>query len=164
VIKGKNSGKCSRCIERNISGFSSIPWNKGITWTKKYNEKHRDSMYLNHLFDGIFVTKKGREKQRKAKLGKCGKESNAYVDGRTTENKRLRGSDQYRQLRLAVFKRDNYTCQLCSIRGGKLEMDHIKEWCNYPLLRFEDNNCRTLCKSCHKQTSNYMRKAVKKVA
>jgi 5-methylcytosine-specific restriction endonuclease McrA len=43
-----------------------------------------------------------------------------------------------------------------------IEMDHIKEWCNYPELRFDINNCRTLCSLCHKQTDNYSYKALKK--
>lgn len=42
-------------------------------------------------------------------------------------------------------------------------MDHIKEWCNYPELRFEPINCRTLCKDCHSKTDNYKTKAIRKV-
>lgn len=62
----------------------------------------------------------------------------------------------------AVPKRDSYTCQICNIRGGKLEMDHIKEWCNYPELRLNPDNCRTLCHDCHTETDNYLSKAIGK--
>lgn len=48
-----------------------------------------------------------------------------------------------------VFKRDDYTCQLCKKRGAELQVDHIKKWSEYPELRFDLTNCRTLCKACH---------------
>lgn len=48
-----------------------------------------------------------------------------------------------------VFERDDYTCQICEQRGGHLHADHIKSWFEYPELRFEISNCRTVCRSCH---------------
>lgn len=58
----------------------------------------------------------------------------------------------YKQWRLAVFTRDNYTCQGCGRRGGNLEADHIKPWAYFLELRYELDNGRTLCVSCHRQT------------
>lgn len=48
-----------------------------------------------------------------------------------------------------VLSRDNYTCQICDQYSGYLHVDHIKKWSDYPELRFDMNNCRTLCRSCH---------------
>lgn len=48
-----------------------------------------------------------------------------------------------------VFERDNYTCQMCSSRGGALQVDHIQPWSEYVELRFDIKNCRTLCMDCH---------------
>lgn len=56
---------------------------------------------------------------------------------------------EYKQWRIAVFKRDNYICIICGT-NGYLEADHIKRWADYPELRFDINNGRTLCKECHK--------------
>ena len=53
------------------------------------------------------------------------------------------------QMQSLVFKRDNYTCQICDSYGGSLQVDHIKRWSEYPELRFEMDNCRTLCMACH---------------
>lgn len=74
------------------------------------------------------------------------------------QNERVRDS-KYIWWRRAVFSRDNYICQTCGVRGGKLEADHIKEWKNYPELRFEVSNGRTLCKKCHSLTPNYKGRA-----
>lgn len=48
-----------------------------------------------------------------------------------------------------VLERDNYTCQICGERGTDLQVDHIQSWSNYMDLRFDSNNCRTLCTKCH---------------
>lgn len=103
-----------------------------------------------------------KEKQRLAKLGKYGPLASRWEGGKTQERKLICNRDEYKQLRKSVFQRDNFTCKICNKTGGYLEMDHIKEWCNYPELRFEIANCRTLCKECHKMTDNYGSKAKKK--
>lgn len=54
--------------------------------------------------------------------------------------------------RKAVFERDNYTCQLCGIRGSYIEADHIKPFAFFPELRYSLDNGRTLCKFCHNTT------------
>lgn len=77
-----------------------------------------------------------------------GKDHPMYIDGRTPEMQILR--QKFRQtISPIVLKRDNYTCVLCSKRGGDLHVDHIKGWSNYPDLRFDASNCRTLCVKCH---------------
>ena len=53
-----------------------------------------------------------------------------------------------------IFERDDYTCQICFARNGNgkkiiLHVDHIKPWAEYPELRFEPSNCRTVCRPCH---------------
>lgn len=60
-----------------------------------------------------------------------------------------------REWRLAVFERDNYTCVFCGKRGGKLQADHIKPFKEFPELRYELSNGRTLCVKCHRKTESY---------
>lgn len=118
---------------------------------------------LNRLFaPEVFVTEEGKKKQRAAKIGKIGPLASRWDGGKSEINHLLRGRDEYVQLRKYVFEKDDYTCQICYKRGGPIEMDHIKEWCNYPELRLEPTNCRTLCKPCHMKTDNYGIKAVRK--
>lgn len=63
-----------------------------------------------------------------------------------------RYSPEAQTWRSSVFKRDNWTCQLCQKRGERLEADHIKPWAYFPNLRFELANGRTLCRKCHDKT------------
>lgn len=71
------------------------------------------------------------------------------------KNKAERTSQKYLVWRKQVFNRDNYTCQMCGERGGRLCADHIKPFAHYPELRTELSNGRTLCVDCHKLTPTY---------
>jgi len=55
----------------------------------------------------------------------------------------------YQTVRKRVLERDDYTCQLCGKRGGKLHVDHIQSWKDFVDQRFNIDNCRTLCMNCH---------------
>ena len=67
-------------------------------------------------------------------------------------NRLARRSVDAKEWREAVFQRDDFTCQMCGIRGTYLEADHIKPWAFFPDLRFELSNGRTLCRPCHDKT------------
>lgn len=71
-----------------------------------------------------------------------------------TKSPAPRNSNQWRIVRLAVLKRDNYTCRNCGAKGY-LEVHHIKSWAAYPSLRFEMSNLISLCRKCHEQTDSY---------
>ena len=111
-----------------------IPWNKGIKGLVPWNKgltKEIDSR-LNYERPTMFKDQ-----------GKC------------DENMRIRKSRQSLLWRKAIFERDNYICQECGQRGGKLNADHIKPFSLYPKLRFDLSNGRTLCKDCHLRTDTY---------
>jgi len=84
--------------------------------------------------------------------------------GMATEDSRLRWSPAYKLWRESIFERDDYTCQYCGDRGGKLNADHIKSYALYPKLRLDINNGRTLCVPCHKQTPTYGRLSKKQIS
>ena len=50
-----------------------------------------------------------------------------------------------------VLVRDNYTCQKCKKRSGKLECHHIENFSPNKELQLEVNNGITLHDSCHEE-------------
>lgn len=89
-----------------------------------------------------------------------GEKSHRWEGGKTSQALIIRGSYEYKEWRKEVFSRDNYTCQECGQRGGKLNADHIKSFAHFPELRLDVNNGRTLCFECHTKTPNFAMKAV----
>jgi|SRR5277367_5352690 len=59
----------------------------------------------------------------------------------------------------ATHTRDGHKCVHCGISreehrlkfGSDIILHHIKEWDEYPELRFVVDNCLTLCYTCHKK-------------
>ena len=74
--------------------------------------------------------------------------------GISTEEQRIRYSNEYRKWRKEVLKRDKHKCVMCGSEK-KLEVDHIKPFALFPELRIELTNGRTLCLCCHKKTETY---------
>lgn len=68
--------------------------------------------------------------------------------GVTPKYKSIRMSAAYNQWRTNVFTRDKFQCVLCG-NSGKLHADHIKPFSEFPELRLNINNGRTLCIPCH---------------
>lgn len=76
---------------------------------------------------------------------------------------KIRKSFKYRQWRSDIFTRDDYTCQECHIKGGKLHAHHTKLLSyiieEYKIKTIEDavnceelwniNNGITFCEKCH---------------
>lgn len=104
--------------------------------------------------------KKGKSTRKGIKWSKEQRKmlSEAHLKGRmkiTPEIKLLRSSIDYIEWRKSVLSRDDYTCQICNIRGGNLHADHIKPFAYYPDLRFNLSNGRTLCVNCHRKTDTW---------
>lgn len=80
---------------------------------------------------------------------------------KTPEPRRKRYILEQIYWRKAVFERDNYTCQICGVRGAEIQADHIKPYSLYPELRTELANGRTLCVPCHRKTPTWGRNIIK---
>ncbi len=100
---------------------------------------------------GIALTAEHRRKISEAQKGERG---NNWKGGIESINKKIHHSVDYKLWRESVFKRDNYTCRHCKMRGKKefhinLHPHHIYGFAHYPKKRFELDNGVTLCIPCH---------------
>lgn len=117
---------------------NSPAWNKGLhtgvkPWVgKRFTEEHKKNLSLAHK--GLRV----------------GEKNNMWKGGITSKDK-LERAEFNKTIQKLIFERDNYTCQICNIKGGFLQVDHIQSWAEFKELRFNPENCRTLCMNCHYQ-------------
>jgi len=80
---------------------------------------------------------------------RSGENSHLWQGGITSENKKARNNIEYKDWRKEVFKRDDYTCQVCGARGGSLHAHHINNFADNPELRLDLDNGITICKDHH---------------
>ena len=130
-------------VPKNINMIAG--WNRGMKLSKEWRRKLSEAKLRNPV------------RYWKGKHTTSGKNHYNWKGGKTSEREKLRKSLEYKLWRTAVFERDNYTCIWCGERGGRLNADHIKPWCDYPELRFAIDNGRTLCEDCHKTTPTYLK-------
>jgi len=77
-----------------------------------------------------------------------------WKGGITPTLKKIRASTENRLWREAVFARDNFTCQKDNIKGCRLCAHHIKNFIDYPELRFAIDNGITISKQAHTKFHN----------
>jgi len=78
------------------------------------------------------------------------------------DRERERCVDGYKEWRLAVFTRDNFTCQHCGdSTGGNLNAHHIIPFSKDESLRTELSNGITLCAKCHKKEHKRLKNMLK---
>lgn len=136
-----------------------IPWNKGTRGLMKAWNKGQVGVQVgwskgltkntNPIVRKIAEFKVG--KTRPDLLGNKFREGirpKSWRGGITPAN-RLERIKFGKTMRMMVFKRDDYTCQLCGARRTPIQVDHVMSWSGYPDLRFDLGNCRTLCAKCH---------------
>ncbi len=75
-----------------------------------------------------------------------------------------RHTKKYKNWRVKVFIRDDYTCQKCQQIGGQLEAHHIKSFKNYKKLRYRLSNGVTYCLKCHRNHHSVLRQKAKEGA
>ena len=76
-----------------------------------------------------------------------------WQGGKALQGQGIRNTADYRDWRVAVLKRDNFTCRFCKKRGGKLQADHRIPVSERRDLILDATNGRTLCVDCHRRVT-----------
>ena len=85
------------------------------------------------------------------KFGNTGELCVNWRGGLTPKNQLIRNSSKMRAVIKNVKERDNNTCQMCNLKGGKMEVHHdIYPFSTHPEYRFCAWNLKTLCINCHR--------------
>jgi len=140
-----------RKLSESLKGRDS--WKKGLT-------KETDERVKKQAEKLIGIPKPRTEEQnRKLSATLQGITIDEWEGYSSNERQKEWNSKEWQELRKKIFERDNYTCQECGDHNYKgrgksvrLEVHHIKEWCNYPELRLDENNLILLCAECHNKT------------
>ena len=153
-FKDGMSLKTRKKISKKLKG------RKGRIWTEEERKQHGERL-------------KGRIPWNKGLKGyNAGEKHHMWKGGSTSLDKlanKLRQGWKYRQWREEILLRDNYTCQKCEKKGGKLEVHHSKiEFINILIKNgikthkeamgceelWDKDNGETLCLDCHNLTKH----------
>lgn len=150
IFIGTNKQFCSKTCRSKVFGFPKGHKPNPVTYENLKNGK-RFTKGQTPWNKGIVWDAMRGEKHPNWKGGKP-KSKNGHMLSYEDYRK-------YKDWQKAVFRRDKWDCQFCGKHGGELHADHIKPWAIYHELRFDVDNGRTLCPSCHRKTETYGKKA-----
>lgn len=161
MLKGTKMSKESRKKMSEAKKKNPVRYWLGKKMPKDAVEKMKKKQMGNKYRLGKSFSEESRKKisktlQRKYKSGELispfakmpvryGKDAPNWKGGKTEPRK----DSKYKEWHKAVLKNDNFTCQLCKNKGGKLHVHHFKKWSKFPKARLDIHNGITLCKGCH---------------
>jgi len=155
------------CLECGIK-FSVRPsWDRVVRCSRACANQGRISPNLGRKFGpspkkGIPVSEETKAKLR-ISCGKVfGPEHHNWRGGGRSLRKQEMARHEYRTWRETVFRRDDFTCCECGVRGGSLHAHHIKPWSLFPELKFAVDNGMTLCVRCHLKTDSFPKQLIPK--
>ena len=131
----------------------------GLSCAGKWKYRHSVTVRA-ALLSGVYDPKRGSN-QALAHRGtphlslRGERNPNWHGGGCRSARQVLMGRGEYANWRRAVFARDDFTCQTCKVRGGRLNADHIVPYALRPDLALEISNGLTLCESCHRKTPTW---------
>ncbi len=145
MIMNKQLTQCEYC---NIDFYSRVVNDKIHQRFCSRVCKGKAQPPTKQCYDATNTTEE-RERRRERMMG----EKNPMWCGGDSDKERR--NSKYKYWRIAVFKRDNFTCKNCGYRNGDgtkrkdLHAHHIVKWIDSIELRYEVDNGKTLCVPCH---------------
>lgn len=106
----------------------------------------RNSGLKRDIINSCGCFKKGNLKNHKILKGK---DHPNWKGGISNKRERAMQTKVYKTWRIAIYERDNYTCQKCKQVGYKLNVHHIESYAEHENKRCEIDNGITFCYKCH---------------
>ena len=137
--------------KNNKSPYEYSPHSESKVWFKCKCGKHND--YLQKISNAvIYEFRCPHCSLEKTSNRMQGDGCHFWKGGINGQNDTLRHRREYKDWRKRVYERDNYVCQCCGDRGGRLNAHHINSFSDHPELRYNIHNGITLCTKCHDST------------
>ena len=140
-----------------------VPNNRLAEWIKKNGAPNKGKPMNPELKERLRIINTGRKPSMEQRIAQS-----ARMQGITVEEwkefssghwAKIKNTPEYKNWRKSVYERDDWTCQHCSERGGRLHAHHIRPKSLYPELMFDISNGLTLCVSCHHRAHTKMEEA-----
>lgn len=156
----KNKNKMSKRFKSKHNPF----------WKHKHSINTKNNISISSLGRKAWNKNIPCKKETKEKLRQYrGSLASNWRGGKRSIYESLYSCFKYRQWRSDIFTRDNFVCQKCNQKGGKLEAHHIKQASliikEYNIKTIEEmieceelwniNNGITLCKKCHSKKKKW---------
>ncbi len=127
-IDGRKSKKyyCKDCgVKVSFSGgcYKGCKCRSCAYTGRKLSEEHKNKLRQTRLGKKLSIDTK-----KKISKSCCGSKHYNWQGGITSLERQIFKTEEYKEWRIKVLKRDFYTCQECSQIGGDLEVHHKKRF------------------------------------
>ncbi len=142
LIEGSKYGRLTVITSSKNTGYSICRCECG-----NIIEKYNTYLLAGSVKSCGCLKKESFKNTRKVK----GSEHGMWKGGVSSEREAHMSRKEYKDWRVAVYERDNYTCKKCSNKGHMLNAHHIESYKHSPEKRICVDNGITLCYECHMQ-------------
>lgn len=126
---------------------------KGMKWSKESKERFSEQQKGKN--NPMYGKTHGRKYKERLKIEFSGNNNPNWKGGVTPENKARISTAKWKNIRLKVYKRDNWACQSCGIKCSNAKKLSWKTIQCHHLIAWRDGgsdeleNLTTLCVRCH---------------
>jgi len=145
-----NCSKCGNQYKVQAYRAETAHYCSKVCWSKRRVPNIKTCIGCNKEYDAIDKRSKYCSFACKVSYA-VGEFATAWKGGTSLNSKRAQMRGELKKWRETVYHRDNYTCQKCGNKGGKLHAHHIKEFAKFPDFALDVSNGITVCLACHEE-------------